>query len=122
MHNNNRSNGAPIAKAAESQHLLQLLTRLLVMLVLCAMLSACGGDPSGMQRPIDGSSVSAFEATEQTLRSELTADQFSQYNRSVNYLQLKAFDAPTIADFYLTLDGKTPEQLIEQAEAARSGN
>lgn len=94
----------------------------LAAVVFTLALTACGGDPTGMQRPIDGSSVSAFESTKQTLRSELTAEQFSEYNRSVNYLQLKAFDAPTIADFYLTLDGKTPEEVIAEAEAARAGN
>lgn len=85
---------------------------------LCLLLAACG-EPTGMERPLDGSSVEAFNQSMEQYRQELTAADFSRLKSSVNYLQLKAFDAPTIADFYAGLDGKTPVQIIAQADAAR---
>jgi len=76
-------------------------------------------DGYGMVMIIDGSSPQAFADSLELIAAETSSEQFRSLDSAIRFLQVYSLGARNLEDFYRTIDGMTPEEIIERARNQR---
>ena len=88
--------------------------RIFLMSLLLVLLVACS-EPVGMDAPFSSATTEAYNATMKNLESQITASQFQELKRSINYLNMKSTNFAGLDDFQQSLDGSTATKIIKKA-------
>ena len=84
------------------------------------MQGAAETDGYGLTMIIDGSSTSAFEQSLELIAEDTTSEQYRQLDAAIRYLRAYSPEAwGGLENLYASLDGKTGEEIIEQATQLR---
>ncbi len=75
----------------------------------------------GMTMMIDGSSPQAFADSLEIIAADTSPEQYQQFDSAVRFLQAYSLGTNNLSDFYRTIDGLTPEEVIEKARNQRGG-
>ncbi len=77
-------------------------------------------DGYGLTMIVDGSSTAAFEQSLELIAEDTTAEQYRQLDAAIRYLRAYSSSAwGDLENLYATLDGKTGEEIIEEATQLR---
>ncbi len=77
-------------------------------------------DGYGLTMIVDGSSTEAFEQSLELIAEDTTAEQYRQLDAAIRYLRAYSSSAwGGVENLYSSLDGKTGEEIIEQATRLR---
>lgn len=98
---------------ATKGHLKKLVT-LMVMLTLVAC-----SEPTGMDVTFNSDTPDVYVATMSQLENQLTASQYKQLKRAINYINLNTTEFSSLNDFRASLHGSTPAKIVAQAEVVK---
>lgn len=76
-------------------------------------------DGYGPTMIIDGSSPEAFRQSVELIAADSSADQYRDFNSALRFLRTYTLGARDLDAFYQTLDGMTPEEVIEMVAERR---
>ena len=93
--------------------------QLLLVAVLLVLLSACS-EPTGMDAPFSSATTAAYKESMKTLEGQVTATQYQQLKRSINYLNMNSTKYSGLGDFRKSLDGSTPTKIIKRADTLKT--
>lgn len=79
------------------------------------------GSP-GMQIPVDGASIEAFEESLEQIRAETTPAEFTSVQNALDYLLVYDLGARRNRELlYQRLDGKTPTEILQMVKWRQGG-
>ena len=93
-------------------------SRLLIVFVLLFSLIACD-KPTGMDVLFVSDTPGAYEETMSRLEGQLTATQYQQLKRAINYINMNSTEFSSLNDFRASLNGSTPAKIIARAETLK---
>ncbi len=93
-------------------------SHLLIMLLVLFLLMACG-EPTGMDVTFVSDTPVAYEETMSRLEGQLTAIEYQQLKRAINYINMNTTEFDSLNDFRASLNGLTPAKIVAQAEALK---
>ena len=76
-------------------------------------------DGYGPTMIIDGSSPEAFRQSVELIAADSSEKQYRDFNAAVRFLRTYTLGARDLEEFYQTLDGMTPEEVIEMVSERR---
>ncbi|MCF6262378.1 MAG: hypothetical protein L3J24_02120 [Xanthomonadales bacterium] len=94
------------------------ITQLLLVAVLVILLSACS-EPTGMDAPFSSASSPIYQESMKALEDQITASQYQQLKRAINYLNMNSTQYSSLEDFRKSLDGSTAAKIIKRADALK---
>lgn len=77
-------------------------------------------DGYGPSMIIDGSSPEAFRQSVELIAADSSERQYREFNSALRFLRTYALGARDLEEFYQTLDGMTPEEVVEMVAERRS--
>lgn len=95
------------------------ITQLILVVVLAVLLTACS-EPTGMDAPFISSSTDAYEGSMRALEGQVTAIQYQQLKRAINYLNMNSTQYSGLEDFRKSLDGTTATKIIKRADELKA--
>ena len=76
-------------------------------------------DGYGPTMIIDGSSPEAFRQSVELIAAESSESQYREFNAALRFLRTYTLGARDLDEFYQTLDGMTPEEVVEMVAERR---
>ncbi|MEN1729046.1 MAG: hypothetical protein AAGJ52_11460 [Pseudomonadota bacterium] len=70
----------------------------------------------GLTMIIDGSSPQAFADSLEMIASDTSPEQFRQLDSAIRFLQAYSLGVDSLGEFYQSLDGQTPEEIIARVQ------
>jgi len=68
---------------------------------------------------IDGSSPEAFRQSVELIAADSSESQYREFNAALRFLRTYTLGARDLEEFYQTLDGMTPEEVVEMVAERR---
>lgn len=93
-------------------------SQLLIMLLVLFSLIACS-EPTGMDVAFVSDTPTAYEETMSRLENQLTASQYQQLKRAINYINMNSTEFSSVNDFRASLNGLTPAKIVAQSETLK---
>lgn len=93
--------------------------KLLILIVLLMLLSACS-EPVGMDAPFSSATTVAYNESMKNLEGQVTATQYQQLKRSINYLNMNSTKYSGLEDFRNSLNGSTATKIIKRADTLKA--
>jgi len=90
----------------------------LIVFTLFFSLTACS-EPTGMDVLFVSDTPGAYEETMSRLEGQLTATQYQQLKRAINYINMNSTEFSSLNDFRASLNGSTPAKIIARAETLK---
>jgi hypothetical protein len=91
----------------------------LILTVLLVLLAACS-EPVGMDAPFSSVTTAAYNETMKTLEGQVTATQYQQLKRSINYLNMNSTQYSGLVEFRQSLNGTTATKIIKRADTLKA--
>lgn len=85
-----------------------------LIITLLVLLSACS-KPSAMDAPFFSTTSEAYDKSMKTLEGQITATQYQQLKRAINYLNMNSTQYSGLDDFRSSLDNSTATKIIKRA-------
>jgi len=95
------------------------LSQLMLVAALLVLLSACS-EPTGMDALFSSATTAAYNESMKTLEGQVTATQYQELKRSINYLNMNSTNYSSLGDFRKSLDGSTATKIIKRADTLRT--
>ncbi|MCF6225788.1 MAG: hypothetical protein L3J22_05725 [Xanthomonadales bacterium] len=105
-------------KTQNSSKGIKNITQLLLVAVLAIALSGCS-EPTGMDAAFSSASSPIYEESMKALEDQITASQYQQLKRAINYLNMNSTQYSSLENFRKSLDGSSAAKIIKRADALR---
>ncbi|MBE9548630.1 MAG: hypothetical protein IMF09_04425 [Proteobacteria bacterium] len=93
--------------------------QLVLVTALLILLSACS-EPTGMDAPFSSATTEAYNESMKTLEGLVTASEYQQLKRSINYLNMNSTEFAGLDEFRNSLNGSTATKIIKRADALKT--
>ena len=89
--------------------------RIVFITLLCIGLCSCS--TSMMHKPMLFNTTAEFTRQLQTLKEKISEQEYKELTDAIGYLKISDTKNVSITDFYQSLKGKTPAEIIQQAKS-----